>query len=85
MSFARIIPLVFLLLVFSISVPFSINMFAESESGTNMTGSQYEEQYNSTVGISKVYLSEMKFVGLIIALAIIVVIIALAVKIAKRY
>lgn len=65
MIFAKILPLLFLVAIFVIGLPFVAIIMGETDAGVDLQGTDYEEQYDSTTDTAITSLSLMQFVPLL--------------------
>jgi hypothetical protein len=79
-SMGPILGLLMLVAVISIAVVFATGVFAEAEQGVNMTGSEYEDEYESITDTSILTLEGASLLPYILGVVAVVIAIALAAK-----
>ena len=64
----RLVAILALGAILTIGITFFINVMGATDAGVDMTGSAYEDEYNSVTDISIISLSLMKILPIIIAI-----------------
>lgn len=76
MSFKKIIPLAFTVMISIFAMMFMVTTLAATDEGVNMTGSDYEDQYTSITTTSQASMTIMEpismFLGIIILMIAVV-------------
>ena len=73
MTFKKIIPLAFTLMLFIVGMMFMVATLGAVDSGVNMTGSAYEEQYDSITDTSQASMTILEPVGMFLAIIVLMV------------
>ena len=72
MSIGKVLTLGMGAAILILGTMFLINMLAATDSGVDMTGSDYEEQYDSATETSIVTVSFLKFLGPVLGVCVLV-------------
>jgi len=73
MTFKKIVPLAFTLMLFIIGMMFMVVTLSAVDSGVNMTGSAYEDQYSSITTTSQASMTILEPVGIFLAIIVLMV------------
>ncbi len=73
MSFAKIIPLVFLAVMFVIGIPYTVAIMGATDEGVDLTDSDYEGQYDAVTETSITTISLVQFVPILIGVTILII------------
>jgi|LGVF01.2.fsa_nt_gb ethanolamine transporter EutH len=81
----KLMPVILLAVIFVIGLPFVAAIMGSVDEGVDLTGSDYEEQYDATTDVSTSSLGIMKLIPYILAVVILIFAIgALAMKGKRR-
>lgn len=73
MTFKKIIPLAFTVMLFIMGMMFMVATLGAVDSGVNMTGSAYADQYDSITDTSQASMTILEPVGIFLAIAILII------------
>jgi small-conductance mechanosensitive channel len=77
----KIVPVIILTVIFVIGLPFVAVIMGSVDSGVDLTGTDYEEQYNATIDTSTTSISVMKVIPILFGVLVLILSIgALVVK-----
>jgi len=81
----KLMPVILLAVIFVIGLPFVAAIMGSVDSGVDLTGSDYEDQYDATTDVSTSSIGIMKVIPYLLAAVILIFAIgALAIKGGKR-
>lgn len=72
-AFNKILPLVLLACIFVIGLPFVSTIMGSVDSGVNLNGTDYSDQYNSTTETSIQSLGMMEVIPLLVGVIVLVI------------
>lgn len=85
MTFKKIIPLAFTIMIFIFGMTFMVAVLASTDEGVDMNGSAYEDQHDSITTTSQLSMTIMEPIGIFLAvIMLIVVVVGLGKSIKKR-
>ena len=75
MTFKKIIPLAFIVMIFIFGMTFMIAVLGATDEGVDMNGSAYEDQYDSITTTSQLSMTIMEPIGIFLAIIMLIVVI----------
>lgn len=73
MSFKKIVPLAFTLMLFIIGMMFMVTTLGATDDGVNMTDSDYEDQYDSITTTSQASMTILEPVAIFLAIIVLMI------------
>lgn len=72
-SFSKIMPLVFLAAILVVGIPYIVAIMGATDSGVDLTDSDYEDQYDAVTDTSIATISIMQVLPMLVGVAILII------------
>jgi len=76
MTMAKLLPVVFMAAILIIGIPYVVLIMGATDEGADLSGSDYEEQYNSTTDTSIATISIMQFMPFVVGILALLIVVA---------